>query len=155
MARDGLISEPARELWCRLRDERVLTEAELGATAAHMARAALDQKLLPVRKRQLQWLGAPVQVGNEQLSPTATVARWVTAPVRGARGQALTGLTQRRRLDVAPGMTGLWQVSGRSKLTFDEMVMLDLFYAENWSLFLDFKILLRTVPTVLRGTGAY
>lgn len=61
----------------------------------------------------------------------------------------------RRRLDVAPGMTGLWQVSGRSKLTFDEMVMLDLFYAENWSLLLDFKILLRTVPTVLRGTGAY
>ncbi len=61
----------------------------------------------------------------------------------------------RRRLDVAPGMTGLWQVSGRSKLTFDEMVMLDLFYAENWSLFLDLKILLRTVPTVLRGTGAY
>ncbi len=61
----------------------------------------------------------------------------------------------RRRLDVAPGLTGLWQVSGRSELTFDEMVMLDLFYAENWSLFLDLKILLRTVPTVLRGTGAY
>jgi len=60
-----------------------------------------------------------------------------------------------RRLDVAPGMTGLWQVSGRSHLTFDEMVMLDLFYAENWSLLLDLKILLRTVPTVLRGTGAY
>lgn len=60
-----------------------------------------------------------------------------------------------RRLDVAPGMTGLWQVSGRSKLTFDEMVMLDLFYAENWSLMLDLRILLRTVPTVLLGTGAY
>jgi exopolysaccharide biosynthesis polyprenyl glycosylphosphotransferase len=61
----------------------------------------------------------------------------------------------RRRLDVAPGLTGLWQVSGRSELTFDEMVMLDLFYAENWSLGLDLKILLRTVPTVLLGTGAY
>jgi len=61
----------------------------------------------------------------------------------------------RRRLDVAPGMTGLWQVSGRSKLTFDEMVMLDLYYAENWSLMLDLRILLRTVPTVLLGTGAY
>lgn len=60
-----------------------------------------------------------------------------------------------RRLDVAPGLTGLWQVSGRSKLTFDEMVMLDLFYAENWSLGLDLRILLRTVPTVLLGTGAY
>ncbi len=61
----------------------------------------------------------------------------------------------RSRLDIAPGLTGLWQVSGRSKLTFDEMVMLDLFYAENWSLGLDLKILLRTVPTVIVGTGAY
>jgi exopolysaccharide biosynthesis polyprenyl glycosylphosphotransferase len=61
----------------------------------------------------------------------------------------------RRRLEIAPGLTGLWQVSGRSDLTFDEMVMLDLFYAENWSLGLDLKILLRTVPTVLMGTGAY
>lgn len=61
----------------------------------------------------------------------------------------------RRRLEVAPGLTGLWQVSGRSDLNFDEMVMLDLFYAENWSLGLDLKILLRTVPTVLFGTGAY
>lgn len=61
----------------------------------------------------------------------------------------------RRRLEVAPGLTGLWQVSGRSKLTFDEMVMLDLFYAENWSLGLDLRILLRTVPSVLLGTGAY
>jgi exopolysaccharide biosynthesis polyprenyl glycosylphosphotransferase len=61
----------------------------------------------------------------------------------------------RRRLEIAPGLTGLWQVSGRSDLTFDEMVMLDLFYAENWSLALDIRILLRTVPTVLLGTGAY
>ncbi|OGO42227.1 MAG: undecaprenyl-phosphate glucose phosphotransferase [Chloroflexi bacterium RBG_16_57_9] len=61
----------------------------------------------------------------------------------------------RRRLDVSPGMTGLWQVSGRSELTFDEMVMLDLFYAENWSLGMDFKILVRTIPTMLLGTGAY
>lgn len=61
----------------------------------------------------------------------------------------------RRRLEMAPGLTGLWQVSGRSDLNFDEMVMLDLFYAENWSLSLDLKILLRTVPTVLLGTGAY
>jgi exopolysaccharide biosynthesis polyprenyl glycosylphosphotransferase len=60
-----------------------------------------------------------------------------------------------RRLEIAPGMTGLWQVSGRSDLTFDEMVMLDLFYAENWSVWLDLKILLRTVPTVLLRSGAY
>ena len=61
----------------------------------------------------------------------------------------------RRRLDALPGMTGLWQVSGRSDLTFDEMVLLDIYYIENWSPALDLRILLRTVPTVLRGTGAY
>jgi len=59
------------------------------------------------------------------------------------------------RLRIPSGLTGLWQVMGRSDLTFDEMVMLDLYYAENWSLWLDCKILLRTVPTVLFGRGAY
>ena len=61
----------------------------------------------------------------------------------------------RRRLAVAPGITGLWQVSGRSDVTFDEMVLLDLYYIENWSLFMDFKVLLRTIPQVLFGRGAY
>jgi exopolysaccharide biosynthesis polyprenyl glycosylphosphotransferase len=61
----------------------------------------------------------------------------------------------KKRLEVAPGMSGLWQVSGRSLLTFDEMVMLDLFYIENWSLALDLKIMLRTVPAVLLADGAY
>ncbi len=60
-----------------------------------------------------------------------------------------------RRLSVAPGMTGLWQVSGRSDLPFDEMALLDLWYVENWSLSLDLKILLRTIPAVLFGYGAY
>jgi exopolysaccharide biosynthesis polyprenyl glycosylphosphotransferase len=60
-----------------------------------------------------------------------------------------------QRLLVSPGITGLWQVNGRSDLTFDEMVRLDLYYAEHWSLWLDAKILLRTIPTVLRGRGAY
>lgn len=60
-----------------------------------------------------------------------------------------------RRLEVTPGLTGLWQVSGRSKLTFDEMVRLDIYYAENWSIALDFKILLRTIPAVLKREGAY
>jgi exopolysaccharide biosynthesis polyprenyl glycosylphosphotransferase len=61
----------------------------------------------------------------------------------------------KKRLEVAPGMSGLWQVSGRSLLTFDEMVMLDLFYIENWSLTLDLKIMLRTVPSVLLADGAF
>lgn len=61
----------------------------------------------------------------------------------------------RKRLEVSPGLTGLWQVSGRSLLSFDEMVLLDIYYIEHWSLWLDFKILLRTIPQVLFGNGAY
>jgi exopolysaccharide biosynthesis polyprenyl glycosylphosphotransferase len=61
----------------------------------------------------------------------------------------------RQRLLVTPGLTGLWQVSGRSDLTFDEMVLLDLYYAEHWSPWLDLKIMLRTVPAVLFARGAY
>jgi exopolysaccharide biosynthesis polyprenyl glycosylphosphotransferase len=60
-----------------------------------------------------------------------------------------------RRLEVVPGMTGLWQVSGRSSLTFDEMVRLDLFYIENWSVGLDITLLFRTIPAVLFARGAY
>ncbi|MGH2562800.1 MAG: sugar transferase [Thermomicrobiales bacterium] len=61
----------------------------------------------------------------------------------------------RQRLLVAPGLTGLWQINGRSTLTFDEMVRLDLYYAEHWSPWLDFKIVVRTAPAVLTGRGAY
>ena len=60
-------------------------------------------------------------------------------------------LWHRKRLDMKPGMTGLWQVSGRNRLPFDEMVRLDLFYIGNWSLLLDLKIILRTLPVMLRG----
>lgn len=60
-----------------------------------------------------------------------------------------------RRLLVKPGMTGLWQVSGRSDLTWDESVRLDLYYVENWSLGLDLAIIARTVWAVLRSRGAY
>lgn len=62
-------------------------------------------------------------------------------------------LAHRKRLDMKPGLTGLWQVSGRNRLPFAEMVRLDLFYIENWSLLLDLKIILRTVLVVLRGDG--
>jgi exopolysaccharide biosynthesis polyprenyl glycosylphosphotransferase len=61
----------------------------------------------------------------------------------------------RKRLEVSPGMTGLWQVSGRSQLTFDEMCLLDIYYLENWSPLLDLKIALKTIPAVLAGRGAY
>ncbi|HQR37739.1 MAG TPA: sugar transferase [Blastocatellia bacterium] len=57
----------------------------------------------------------------------------------------------RARFHVKPGITGLWQVSGRNRLPFQQMVQLDIYYIENWSLWLDLKILLKTIPVVLRG----
>jgi exopolysaccharide biosynthesis polyprenyl glycosylphosphotransferase len=61
----------------------------------------------------------------------------------------------RERLRMKPGVTGLWQISGRSELMFDEMCLLDVYYIENWSIGLDFKIMLKTVPYLLSGKGAY
>jgi lipopolysaccharide/colanic/teichoic acid biosynthesis glycosyltransferase len=59
----------------------------------------------------------------------------------------------RRRLSMKPGMTGLWQVDGRNEREFDRWVETDLEYIDTWSLWLDFKIMARTVPAVLAGTG--
>jgi exopolysaccharide biosynthesis polyprenyl glycosylphosphotransferase len=61
---------------------------------------------------------------------------------------------QRRRLSMQPGLTCLWQVSGRNELTFEEWMRLDLEYIDNWSLWLDVKIAVKTIPAVLRGRGA-
>jgi exopolysaccharide biosynthesis polyprenyl glycosylphosphotransferase len=61
----------------------------------------------------------------------------------------------RRRSNVLPGMTGLWQIAGRSDLTFDDLVRLDFYYLENWSLWLDVTILVKTAPAVLASRGAY
>lgn len=61
----------------------------------------------------------------------------------------------KRRLEVVPGLTGLWQVLGRSDTSFDEMVRLDIYYTENWSPAMDVRILLQTIPVVLSGKGAY
>jgi lipopolysaccharide/colanic/teichoic acid biosynthesis glycosyltransferase len=61
---------------------------------------------------------------------------------------------QRRRLSVKPGITCLWQISGRNEVDFHEWMKLDLKYIDNWSLWLDFKILLLTIPTVILCRGA-
>jgi len=61
----------------------------------------------------------------------------------------------KRRFSMKPGVTCLWQVNGRSDVSFDDWVVMDLEYIDKWSLSLDIRILLRTVPTVLRGSGAY
>ena len=59
------------------------------------------------------------------------------------------------RVKIKPGLTGLWQVSGRSTVPFQEMVMLDLYYIEHWSLRMDLNIMIKTVPVMLSGTGGY
>ena len=61
----------------------------------------------------------------------------------------------RRRMLVKPGLTGLWQISGRSNLTWDETVRLDLYYVDNWSVPMDMAIVAKTFFTVIRGEGAY
>jgi exopolysaccharide biosynthesis polyprenyl glycosylphosphotransferase len=61
----------------------------------------------------------------------------------------------KRRMSGKPGMTGLWQVSGRSSVSFNDMVLLDLYYIDNWSLWFDFVLLFKTIPAVLSVKGAY
>jgi lipopolysaccharide/colanic/teichoic acid biosynthesis glycosyltransferase len=61
----------------------------------------------------------------------------------------------RRRYNVLPGITGLWQIAGRSDLTFDDLVRLDFYYLENWSIWLDVSILLKTPFAVFSKRGAY
>ena len=60
----------------------------------------------------------------------------------------------RRRLDLTPGITGLWQVLGRTSIPFEEMVKLDYLYVTNWSLWQDVRLLVRTLPAVARRRGA-
>jgi exopolysaccharide biosynthesis polyprenyl glycosylphosphotransferase len=71
------------------------------------------------------------------------------------RDYALLDDWHRKRYLVLPGMTGLWQVSGRSELDFDELVRLDFLYLERWSVFLDLTIMLKTIPAVFRARGAW
>jgi exopolysaccharide biosynthesis polyprenyl glycosylphosphotransferase len=71
------------------------------------------------------------------------------------RDYALLDPWHRKRYLVLPGMTGLWQISGRSNLGFDDLVRLDFYYLENWSIWMDVSILLKTIPAVISGRGAY
>ncbi len=62
---------------------------------------------------------------------------------------------QKRRLDVTPGLTGLWQVTGRSQVSFEDMVLLDLYYIAHWSVGLDMELIIRTIPVMLFGRGGH
>lgn len=74
-------------------------------------------------------------------------------PLPTYESDKIVGLA-RRRLSMKPGMTGLWQVSGRNKIDFDRWMELDLKYIDNWSLWLDLKILFKTIFVWLSGKGA-
>lgn len=101
-----------------------------------LRRASVDElpQLINVLRGEMSWVGPRPNTPDE----VAQYDPW-----------------QRKRLAVLPGITGLWQVSGRSDVPFDEMCLLDIFYIENWSLELDVRILLQTIPHVLFGRGAY
>ncbi len=101
-----------------------------------LRRTSLDElpQIFNILKGEMSWVGPRPPMPREVVD----YAEW-----------------HRKRLDVTPGLTGLWQISGRSNLTFDEMVKLDLYYADSWSLYLDFMIILRTLPVLLKREGAY
>lgn len=115
----------------KMRDDPRLT-----SVGKWLRRTSLDElpQIWNIMKGEMSWVGPRPPTPTE----VAKYSEW-----------------HRKRLDVTPGLTGLWQVSGRSDLSFDEMVKLDLYYAENWSLAVDMMIILRTVPAVLKRKGAY
>ncbi len=101
-----------------------------------MRRFSIDEvpQLLNVLRGEMSWVGPRPGTPEE----VAQYEHW-----------------QRKRLEALPGITGIWQVSGRSDVAFEEMCLMDIYYIENWTLGLDLQILMRTVPRVLLGSGAY
>ncbi len=114
---------------------KIADDPRLTAVGRLLRRTSLDElpQLVNVLKGEMSLVGP-------RPLPTYEASR-----IKGA---------QRRRLAMRPGMTGLWQVSGRNSVDFEGWMQLDLLYVDRWSLGLDLRILLRTIPVVLRGEGA-
>jgi exopolysaccharide biosynthesis polyprenyl glycosylphosphotransferase len=111
-----------------------------------------DPRITPIGARLRKWsLDELPQLFNVLLGEMSLVGPRPPLPDETARYADHV----RRRLVVKPGLTGLWQVSGRSDLSWDESVRLDLRYVENWSFALDLQILWKTIVVILRGSGAY
>ena len=111
-----------------------------------------DPRITPIGARLRKWsLDELPQLFNVLLGEMSLVGPRPALPDEAARYADHV----RRRLVVKPGLTGLWQVSGRSDLTWDESVRLDLRYVENWSLALDLQIIWKTFAVLLKGSGAY
>ncbi len=115
---------------------KIRNDPRLTPFGRFLRRTSLDElpQIFNILKGEMSWVGPRPPTPDE----VARYSEW-----------------HLKRLDVTPGLTGLWQVSGRSDLSFDEMVKLDLYYAENWSLAMDIIILLKTIPAVLKREGAY
>jgi lipopolysaccharide/colanic/teichoic acid biosynthesis glycosyltransferase len=112
-----------------------------------------DPRLTPVGKFLRKWsLDELPQLFNVLRGEMSLVG---PRPLPVNEVKRFSDLAHRRRLSVKPGLTCLWQVSGRNKISdFKEWVRLDLEYIDNWSIWLDLVILLRTIPAVFTGAGA-
>ena len=119
-----------------MRRPKLVYDPRITRVGKFLRRASLDElpNIFNVLKGQMSLVGPRPQLERE----VALYETW-----------------QHQRLKVQPGMTGLWQISGRSEVPFDEMCLLDIYYIENWSLTLDLQILLQTAPKVLFRIGAY
>jgi lipopolysaccharide/colanic/teichoic acid biosynthesis glycosyltransferase len=133
--------------------ERRLAELrEMNESDGVLFKMRRDPRVTPVGARLRKWsLDELPQLFNVLLGEMSLVGPRPPLPDEAA----LYADHVRRRLVVKPGLTGLWQVSGRSDLTWEESVRLDLRYVENWSLALDLQILWKTVFVLIRGRGAY
>jgi exopolysaccharide biosynthesis polyprenyl glycosylphosphotransferase len=133
-------------------EQRLAELRELNEFDGVLFKMRRDPRVTPVGARLRKWsLDELPQLFNVLLGEMSLVGPRPPLPDEAA----LYADHARRRLVVKPGLTGLWQVSGRSDLTWEESVRLDLRYVENWSLALDLQILWKTVGVMLRGHGAY
>jgi exopolysaccharide biosynthesis polyprenyl glycosylphosphotransferase len=126
--------------------------SQLNETDGLLFKIRRDPRITPVGGRLRRWsLDELPQLINVLLGNMSLVGPRPALPEEAA----LYGDHVRRRLAVKPGITGLWQVNGRSDLPWDESIRLDLRYVENWSFALDLQILWKTASVVARGIGAY
>ncbi|MFH1826373.1 MAG: sugar transferase [bacterium] len=133
--------------------EEILPQlANQSEAEGHLFKIKDDPRMTPLGKFMRHWsIDELPQLFNVLLGQMSLVGPRPPLP----REVTKYSSWHKKRLRVRPGITGSWQVSGRSLLPFEDMVRLDIYYIENWSLWLDIKILLRTVPVVLFGSGAY
>ncbi len=118
------------------RDHKLKNDPRITRVGAFLRKYSLDElpQLINVLKRDMSLVG-PRMISPEEVS--------------------MYKQFDMNLLTVLPGITGLWQVSGRSDISYDERVRLDMYYIRNWSMWLDLQLLFQTIPAVLKSRGAY